>query len=141
MQASVITVVTFCLLASAGCATHKVRFEGSPLLPAADAKVEIRTDQNQNTLVELKLRYVAPAEKLWPPKNVYVVWAQSEEGEIFQLGQLRVNEEREGHLNATTALDRLRLLITAEEEPRPEKPSLPYVLATDYFTPRTGWLR
>jgi hypothetical protein len=140
MQVRVITLVTFCLLGSAGCA-HKVIFEGSPLLPAADAKVKVGTDRNENTLVELVLKHVAPAKRLWPPKLLYVVWAESEEGKLVQLGQLRVNENREGHFNGTTPFDKLRLVITAEDEPRPEKPRLPYMLATEFFGPKDGLFR
>ena len=103
--------------------------------------MKIRLDQNENTLVELQLEHIAPADKLWPPKAVYVVWAEDTEGQVFQLGQLRVNEKREAHFNGTTALERFRLLITAEDEPRPEQPSQPYMLGTDFFSARRGWLR
>ncbi len=140
MQVRLLTLVT-CLLLGAGCAAHKVAFQGSPLQPAADAEVKIRLDQNENTLVELQLEHVAPADKLWPPKALYVVWAEDTEGKVFQLGQLRVNEKREAHFNGTTALERFRLLITAEDEPRPEQPSQPYMLGTDFFSARRGWLR
>ncbi len=140
MQIRLIRLVTCCLLLSAGCATHKIVFQGSPLQPAADAKAKIRLDQNENTLVELELQHVAPADKLWPPKVVYVVWAEDTEGQMFQLGQLRVNEERAAYFNGTTALERFRLVITAEDEPRPEQPSQPHMLATDFFSARRGWL-
>ena len=139
MQLRVVMLVTFCLLASAGCA-HKVMFQGSPLQPAADAKVKVRLDQNQNTLVELELEHVAPADRLWPPRMVYVVWAESTDGKLSQLGQLRVNEKREAHFNGTTALERFRLVITAEDDPLPEQPSQPYMLATDFFSADRGWL-
>lgn len=140
MQVRVITLFAICLLAFAGCA-QKVVFEGSPLLPAADAEVKVSVDRNENTLVELALKHVAPAQRLSPPKLLYVVWAESEEGRLFQLGQLRVNEDREGHFTGTAPLERLRLVITAENEPRPEKPHLPYMLVTEFFAPSDGPLR
>jgi hypothetical protein len=133
-------LVILVTLLSAGCATRTVSFQGSPLQPAADVKAEVRLDQNENTLVELNLQYVAPAEMLWPPRAVYVVWAESSEGRFYLLGQLRVNERREAQLKATTALDRLRLVITAENDPWPDQPSEPYMLATDFFSARRGWL-
>ncbi len=140
MQIRFFAVLTCFVLLGAGCATQRFAFQASPLQPAADAMVKIRLDQNQNTLVELELEHVAPADKLWPPRLVYVVWAEDTEGQIFQLGQLRVNEKREASFNGTTALERFRLVITAEDEPRPEEPSQPYMLATEFFAARKGWL-
>ncbi len=141
MQIRLITLVACCLFAVSGCMAQKVMFQGSPLQPAADAKATIRVDQNENTLVELELEHIAPAEKLWPPRALYVVWAEDSEGEIQQLGKLRVNGKREAYFQGTTVLDRFRLLITAEDNPRPEQPSQPYMLATDYFSAERGWLR
>lgn len=134
MQARTLILVASCLGASLGCAGHVVVFQDSPELPAALATATIRSDENRNTLVELELQHVAPAAKLWPPRSTYIVWAESSEGRIFQLGQLHVNERREGSFRGTTALDHLRLIITAENDPRPEQPSTPYMLATDFFS-------
>lgn len=141
MQIRLFTLVACCLFVFSGCMAQKVIFQGSPLQPAADATATIRVDQNENTLVELVLDHIAPAAKLWPPRALYVVWAEDSEGEIQQLGKLRVNDRRKAHFQGTTALDRFRLLITAEDDPRPEQPSQPYMLATDYFSPDGGWLR
>ena len=140
MRNRLIPLVIFCLFFSAGCATTKVAFEGSPLQPAADAKAKVHLDENRNAIIELDLKYVAPAEKLWPPRALYVVWAESSEGRVIHLGQLIVNEDREGHFNGTTAFDNFRLVITAEDEPMPEHPSQPWMLATDYFSPKGSWL-
>jgi len=140
MQIRFVAFVTCCLLFVAGCTTHKVIFLGSPLQPAADGKAKVRLDRNLNTLVKLKLEHIAPADKLWPPRVLYVVWAEDTEGQIFQLGKLQVNERRQAYFNGTTALERFRLVITAEDEPRPEQPSQPYMLATDFFSAKRGWL-
>ncbi len=138
MQLRFFAVLTCCVVLGAGCAVQKVAFQASPLQPAADAMVKVRIDRNQNTLVELKLKHVAPAEMLWPPKSVYVVWAEDTEGGLIQLGQLRVNKRREASFKGTTALERFRVVITAEDEPRPEEPSQPHMLATDFFSARGG---
>ncbi len=140
MQIRFLAVLTCCVLLGAGCAAQKVAFQASHLQPAADGSVKVRMDQNQNTLVELELEHVAPADKLWPPKSLYVVWAEDTEGGIFQLGQLRVNKKRGASFKGTTALERFRLVITAEDEPQPERPSLPHMLVTEFFTARTGRL-
>ena len=142
MQLRFFAVLTCCVVLGAGCAVQKVAFQASPMQPAADAMVKVRIDRNQNTLIQLKLKHVAPAEKLWPPKSFYVVWAEDTKGGIFQLGQLRVNRKRKASFKGTTVLERFRLVITAEDEPRPEEPSQPHMLATDFFSARKiGWLR
>ncbi len=130
----------FCLTFTVGCATTKVAFQGSPLQPAADAEAKVHLDENRNAIIELELKHVAPVEKLWPPRALYVVWAESSEGRVIHLGQLIVNEDREGHFNGTTAFGKFRLVITAEDEAMPEHPSQPWMLATDYFTPKASWL-
>jgi hypothetical protein len=135
-----ITLVTICLLVSASCATREVVFQDSPLQPAAVVRAKVRLDRNENSLIDLELKHVAPAAKLWPPRAVYMVWAESSEGRLFQLGQLRVNEKREGYFQGTTALERFRLIITAEDDAQPAEPSQPYMLATDYFSARRSWL-
>ena len=142
MQLRFLAVLSCCVVLGAGCAVQKVAFQASPMQPAADAMVKVRIDRNQNTLIQLKLKHVAPAEKLWPPKSFYVVWAEDTKGGIFQLGQLRVNQKRKASFNGTTVLERFRIVITAEDEPRPEGPSQPHMLATDFFSARKiGWLR
>ncbi len=141
MQLRFLAVLTCCVVLGAGCAAQKVAFQASPMQPAADAMVKVRIDRNQNTLVQLKLKHVAPAEKLWPPKSFYVVWAEDTKGGIFQLGQLRVNGKRKASFKGTTVLERFRLVITAEDEPRPAEPSQPHMLATEFFSARKiGWL-
>jgi hypothetical protein len=46
-----------------------------------------------------------------------------------------VNEERQGRFQGTTPFDRFRLIISAEDDPNPERPSLPYMLATEFVSP------
>ena len=137
MQARLIAPATLSLLLCAACA-HKVAFENSPLVPAADAKVKARFDRNQNSMVELDFKHLARAEWLTPPRALYVVWAEGSNGRLFQLGQLRVNDNRRAQFLGTTPLNHFRLIVTAEDDPLPERPSLPYMLATDYFSPDEG---
>jgi hypothetical protein len=135
MKSRVIAVLGCCLLGVAGCTT-RVPFQASHLLPAAQATAKVTRDQNQNALVDLELEHVAPAQNLWPPKQLYMVWAQEADGKrLLPLGRLHVNEERQGRFQGTTPFDRFRLIISAEDDPNPERPSLPYMLATEFVSP------
>jgi hypothetical protein len=135
MKTRVLVTVGCCLLGLVGCSTLKVPFQGSPLVPAAKATATIEMDQNENALVDLVLEHLAPAENLWPPKALYMVWVEESEGRLLPLGRLHVNEERQGRFRGTTPFEHFRIIISAEDEPNPERPSLPYVLATEFMTP------
>jgi hypothetical protein len=76
MKSRVIAVLGCCLLGVAGCTT-RVPFQASHLLPAAQATAKVTRDQNQNALVDLELEHVAPAQNLWPPKQLYMVWGSA----------------------------------------------------------------
>lgn len=135
MKTRVLVTVGCCLLGLVGCSTLKVPFQGSPLVPAAQATAKVERDQNENALVDLVLEHLAPAEKLWPPKALYMVWVEESEGRLLPLGRLLVNEDRQGRFRGTTPFENFRIIISAENEPNPERPSLPYVLATEFMTP------
>lgn len=135
MKSHGIAVVVCFLLGTAGCAT-RVPFEASHLLPAAQVTAKVTRDQNQNALVDVVLEHMAPAQNLWPPKQLYMVWAEEADGKrLLPLGRLHVNEERQGRFQGTTPLDHFRLIISAEDEPNPQRPSLPYMLATEFVSP------
>ena len=128
-------VMGLCLLSSAGCASHQLTFENSSVRPAADPRARISQDENHNSLVEIEIEHMAQASRLSPPRMVYVVWAEGEEGRILPLGQLRVNEDRLGQFRGVTALDPFRILISAEVDPQAAHPSQPYMLVTDFTLP------
>jgi len=134
MKSRLIVAVGCWLLVAAGCATE-VPFQISPVVPAAKATAELTVDRNRNTLVELVLEHLAPAENLSPPRQLYMVWAEEDGGaRLLPLGRLYVDDDREGRFHGTTPFERFRLIISAEDEPNPELPSLPYVLATEFVS-------
>lgn len=124
--------IALCGLLAAGCASRELAFALSPALPAAHPNARIRQDANENQLVEIEIEHMAPAEHLSPPRVVYVVWAEGDGGRILPLGQLRVGEDREGHFRGVTALERFRILISAELDPQVTQPSQPYMLVSDF---------
>jgi hypothetical protein len=124
--------IALCGLLAAGCAYQELGFALSPVLPAAYPNARIRQDVNENQLVEIEIEHMAPPGHLSPPRSVYVVWAEGDEGRILPLGQLRVGEDREGHFRGVTALERFRILISAEIDPQATQPSQPYMLVSDF---------
>jgi hypothetical protein len=73
------------LLVGAGCA-QRVEFIGSPTVPAATAEAKVTRDRNNNSQVDLQVRYLAPPENLSPPKSLYVVWVEGSQGPNYEFG-------------------------------------------------------
>ena len=137
MKLLVVVSALVCLFVAGGCATP-LGFEPSSMLPAVDPKARISYDDNENSLIEIEIEHMAQPSRLNPPRLVYVVWAEPEEGRILPLGQLRVNNNRKGVFNGVTALERFRILISAEHDPRVTEPSEPLMLVSDFVTPDLG---
>jgi hypothetical protein len=133
MKRLALTSALLGLLVSAGCATP-LAFGPSPVLPAIDPQARVRSDDNRNSLIEIEIEHMAPPSRLSPPRSVYVVWVEGEEGRILPLGQLRVGDDREGSFRGVTALDRFRILISAEHDPQATHPSQPYMLVSEFVT-------
>ena len=115
-----------------GCA-QTVVFRGSQEAPAALGEATISTDDNGNAVVNVEVKHLAPPENLLPPKQMYVVWAQTPNGRFVNLGQMTVGENRVGQFNGVTALKEFRLVVTAEDIPATITPSKQEILTTEAF--------
>src|SRR5262245_37815351 len=113
----------FSLLISAVVWAGEARLTNTPLAPAAEGKVTTETDRNGNTTVEVKVKRLAKPESLAQAKQAYLVWVQPRGKDPELLGTLRVNEDLEGSLKATTHYTSFDVLVTAEDNLKPDKPS------------------
>lgn len=116
-----------------GCA-QTVAFRGSPEAPAALGEAKVSTDRNGNTVVEVEVEHLAPPENLSPPKQLYVVWAQTANGRFVNLGQMVVGKNRVGKFTGVSPLNEFRLVVTAEDVPATVTPSKQEILTTEIFT-------
>jgi hypothetical protein len=96
--------------------------------PAAEGKVTTDNDRNGNTKVEVEVKHMATPQSLTPAKQAYLVWVQPRGKDPELLGALRVNEDLEGTLKATTPYKDFEIFVTAEENMRPESPSSMVIL-------------
>lgn len=96
--------------------------------PAATGKIITDNDRNGNTGVDIQVKHMAAPQSLSPAKTAYVVWIQPRGKDPEVLGTLRVNEDLEGSLRATTPYKDFDVLITAEDNLKPETPSSLVVL-------------
>ena len=66
---------------------------------------------------------MATPQSLTPARNAYVVWVQPRGKDAEMLGVLRVNQDLEGSLKATTPYKDFDIFVSAEDNPKPEAPS------------------
>jgi len=118
-----------------GCATKTVILPPSQENPAAEGEAKFSKDKNGNTLVELKVRHFAPPQRLTPPKSVYVVWLETPDHDLHNIGQLKVDKDLEGKLQAVTAYPVFQLVISAENSPNVSQPGDQVVLKTRVVAP------
>jgi len=96
--------------------------------PAAEGKVVTENDRNGNTKVEVTVKHMATPQSLTPARQVYLVWVQPRGKDPELLGALRVNEDLEGSLKATTPYKDFDVMVTAEDSMKPETPSSAVIL-------------
>ena len=118
------------LLVSAWASEHRMT-NASTLVPSATGKAEVQTDDNGNQRVKLRVYHLADPEKLSPPRNGYMVWIQPNGKDAEPLGMLRVNKDLEGSIAGTTPYKRFKVFVTAEENPKADKPSGDEILHAD----------
>jgi hypothetical protein len=124
------------LLLLIGCTScsKKVTFLNSAVVPAARGEVSVKTDRNNNYVINLELTYLAEPERLSPPKKTYVVWLVSDKSDIpLNLGQVVGTSHLNIKFSAVSSSKPKRIFITAEDEASTQTPSSVVVLETNNF--------
>ncbi len=91
----------------------KVDLTATDLLPQAtgEAKVEAKTGA---TSIEVSIRNMQQPSKLGAEFLTYVLWAVTPDGRAGNTGEIVINKNGEGKLEATTPAQTFALIITAE---------------------------
>jgi outer membrane protein OmpA-like peptidoglycan-associated protein len=91
----------------------KVDLTATDLLPQAtgEAKVEAKTGA---TSIEVSIRNIQQPSKLGAEFLTYVLWAVTPDGRAGNTGEIVINKNGEGKLEATTPAQTFALIITAE---------------------------
>jgi outer membrane protein OmpA-like peptidoglycan-associated protein len=91
----------------------KVDLTPTDLMPQAtgEAKVEAKTGA---TNIEVSVRNMQQPSKLGAEFLTYVLWAVTPDGRAGNTGEIVINKNGEGKLNATTPAQTFALIITAE---------------------------
>jgi hypothetical protein len=106
----------------------------SALQPAGEARsakgeIKIKEGDNENTRLTISVEHLASPETIAGNATTYVVWAKPRTGDMRpqNLGQLRVNDNREGSLDTVTALKNFEVMVTPEPSAAVTAPSHPPV--------------
>jgi hypothetical protein len=96
--------------------------------PAAEGKIITDNDRNGNTGIEIHVKHMATPQSLTPARQTYLVWVQPRGKDPELLGALRVNSDLEGSLKAATTYKNFDVMITAEDNMKPDAPSSTVIL-------------
>ncbi|MEO6188521.1 MAG: hypothetical protein ABIO82_02465, partial [Ginsengibacter sp.] len=114
-------VIVFALFSITGCA-KKIQFQRSAVVPAADGKVKVKKDGNNNYSVGVSVEHLAPAKNLSPAKDTYIVWMESDDHGTQNIGQLKsstgfLSSTFKGSISTVTPYKPKRIYITGENDP------------------------
>lgn len=111
--------------------TPNMNFMASSVVPAATGKVQVKRDKNENYLIKVNVRNLAPANRLTPPQRTYIVWMESDRNTIKKLGLLEPRSKAlDASLTTTAVANPNRVFVTAENNPEIQYPGGTEVLAT-----------
>ena len=122
------------LLFFTSCA-RKLRFENSPVVPSAEGTVKYKKDNNNNYAIDVKIRNLADPKKLTPAKNTYVLWMETEQSGVQNIGQITpttgfLSGARRASLEAISPYKPRSFFLTAEDDPTITYPGPQVVLRT-----------
>jgi hypothetical protein len=119
------------------CATS-VSFLNSSVVPAAQGKVKIKTDNNKNYVIQISLSNLAESTRLQPSKLTYIVWMVTDRELTKNIGQLNsskgfMSKALKGSFKTVSSDKPVKIFITAEDDAAVQYPGTQVVLSTDKF--------
>jgi hypothetical protein len=128
----------FFITASFGACAKKYYFTTSSVTPAAEGKVKLRKDNNGNYSIDVSITHLARPQKLDPPKDVYIVWMETANKGIKNIGKINsknglISKTLKGSLSTTSSFKPTKVFITAEAQGDINRPGVPVVLTTEGF--------
>lgn len=129
--------VAVLLLSVASCA-KKITFQTSTVVPAARGQVTVNKDNNKNYAVKIKINGLAEVNRLEPSRNVYVVWMETDESQVKNIGRIKsdsnfISSKLKATFETVTAFKPEKIFITAEDNADAQSPGSQLVLKTNKF--------
>lgn len=125
------------LLTFTSCGKN-IAFQNSSIVPAAEGKVSVKKDSNKNYSIGIKISNLAEVNRLQPSKNVYVVWMETENSVVKNIGQIKSNtgfmsSKLKATFETVTSFEPSKIFITAEDNADVKYPGMQLILTTNRF--------
>lgn len=113
MKNLIISAVLMFIITSCSTTT---KFPVSSVVPAAVISAKIKQDKSNNFTISVTAKNLAAAERLSPPKKTYVVWIETRDNGVKNIGQLKGKNDKSVTLETLTSFDPMEIIVTAEDE-------------------------
>jgi hypothetical protein len=117
----------------ASCST-KALFQTSTVVPAAKGYVKVKTDKNNNYVIQMQISNLAGVERLQPVRQTYVVWMLTDQQITKNIGRLNSSNNLKASFETVSSFKPIKIFITAEDDENVQYPGEQVVLSTDTFT-------
>ncbi len=133
----VLAIAAFLIIGLGSCA-KKIHFSKSSVVPAAEGTVKIKKDRNKNYNVSISISNLAAPGDLTPSRSAYVVWMQTDQNNIKNIGQIKsskkfLSKALTGSISTVTPHYPTKIFITAENDGDISYPQGETVLTTASF--------
>jgi hypothetical protein len=100
-------------------------------VPASEGTVNVTKGDNNNTLIEVHVKHLAPPWKVASGATTYVVWIQPLNGVIENVGGMDVDSDLAGTLKTVTPYHAFKLTVTPEPNSAIAQPTHKPVFTAD----------
>jgi hypothetical protein len=130
-----LAIIMFLTFTSCG---KNIAFQNSSIVPAAEGKLSVKKDSNKNYSIGIKISNLAEVNRLQPSKNVYVVWMETEESLVKNIGQIKsdtgfMSSKLKASFETVTSFEPSKIFITAEDNADVQYPGMQLILTTNRF--------
>jgi hypothetical protein len=117
---------------------RKISFQTSTVVPAAEGTVKVKKDKNDNYRISLAISNLAEPKRLQPAKNTYVIWMDTDNNRIKNIGQINtstgfLSSKLKASFETVSSFKPIKIFITAEDDAAIQYPGMQVVLSTGNF--------
>lgn len=101
--------------------SKKISFQSSSIVPAAEGTVKVKKDNNENYTIKVELLNLSKPDKLEPAMNTYVVWMETNEAYVKNIGQINsssnfLSNRLKSSFETVSSIKPTKIFITAEND-------------------------
>jgi hypothetical protein len=130
-------LVTFMAFTFSACA-KKISFLPSAVAPAAEGRVKLTKDDNNNYAIQIELENLAESKRLTPPRQTYVVWMVTDQNVTKNIGQINsttglLSDRLRASFETVSSVKPTKIFITAEDDASIQYPGMQMIMTTATF--------